>query len=83
MSTEALAEELNRFLDSTQAKRLCRPYFVSPDEATGELYLQLAPKIGQPFRNFRAWVRTNASCLLRNFLRRECKPLAQSIAKGE
>jgi hypothetical protein len=79
MSDEILLRQLTSFLASPIATVICRSYRADPHGALGELFLRLAPRAQQPVRNPTAWVRANAIGLLRNYLRAECRPLAQHL----
>ncbi len=72
-----LVDEITMFLRSTTAYRICRPYGAEPRDALGEIYLRLLGGASKPIRKPTAWVRTNATFLLRNYLRRENSRLYQ------
>jgi DNA-directed RNA polymerase specialized sigma24 family protein len=78
MDDETLIQELTSYLASCTASRTCRPYGAQPAEALGDLYIRLQRRSQRPIQNPRAWVRANAAGLLRNFLRTECRQLAQT-----
>ncbi len=77
MSDDSLLDELTTFLDSSTANRICQPYGVAPRDALGELFLRLSPRARQPIRDPSAWVRANATGLLRNYLHSEHSRLRQ------
>ena len=77
MTQETLTHELTNFLRSRPAAVLCRRYAADPFDALGELYLRLIPRTQQTICVPSAWVRANATGLLRNFLRCEYRPLQQ------
>lgn len=77
MDTRILAVEVQLFLNSATARRLCMRYRTEPAEAMGELFIRLFRRINEPIRNPRAWVRALGAGYLRNFLRSECRELVQ------
>jgi hypothetical protein len=72
MLPHELEIRLIQFLNSAQARSLCRSYGVDPLEALGDLYLRLLPRATNNVINVPdVWVPCNAMGLLRNHLRRE------------
>ena len=83
MGMDQLSTYLTEFVKSPYAKSLCRPYRADPASALGVLYLWFAKRLHEPIRNPGLWVRWNAALLLRNHLRKECRPLRQSEENQE
>jgi hypothetical protein len=77
VTDETLIHEITSFLDSGPARAICRRYDADPMSAAGDLWLRLSPRAGQSILNPTAWVRANATGLLRNFLRSEHSRLHQ------
>lgn len=78
MTRSTLSKNLIAFLRTGHAQNLCRSYGAEPMGALGELFLRLEHRRKRRIRRPRPWLRINATGLLRNYLRRECRPLTQS-----
>jgi len=72
MTEDVLLEEIFALLSCSKVRKMCRSYHAIPEDAMGELYVQLAPKIlTKDIRCPRAWVNANGTGILRNYLYRE------------
>lgn len=72
MTSTELVALIDRYLRTSQAKRLCRKYHAEPLEARGELYLRLQARAKSlAISNPAAWINANGFGALQNFLRKE------------
>jgi RNA polymerase sigma factor (sigma-70 family) len=83
MTEQELILELQRFVNTAKARRLCRRYHVESRDALGALYLRLRPRVDEPIRNVQAWVSSNATGYLQNHLRRESTEFRHSTLDVE
>lgn len=78
MNFEGLTNELQRFLRSRTAERLCERYQIDPAEAMGALFLRLRDQQSRSaIQNWGGWFRASAKGHLQNYLRTECSQLNQ------
>jgi hypothetical protein len=76
MHDNELFHQITKFLANRRVKQLCRTYHAEPDEAMGELYLRLFKlAIGKQINKPDDWTFQNGMGQLRNWLRREVRPL--------